>query len=116
MRRSEAILVIVALLASPLALVARGIFCNPSQANCMMACAHASLESKTHCAAGHAPMCGTHPGNRALDYGFVAPFAPALPLPYAQLSGLAVSFESMTNFEQSSVDGIFGVPFEPPRS
>jgi hypothetical protein len=66
--------------------------------------------------AEHAPMCGTHQGRHALDYGFIAPFAPAVPLPHAQLLGPRIANESVPHYAQLSVDGISSVPFEPPRS
>jgi hypothetical protein len=119
MRRVQAILVIVAFLAAPIALLARGVFCDPAECDCMTICAHLVSQGKPMCGmAKHAaaPMCGTHQGHHALDYGFIAPFAPAIPLPHAALSVPLVSREFAPQFAQVSVDGIHSVPFEPPRS
>lgn len=119
MRRLEAILVIVAFLAAPIALLARGVFCDPAECDCMTICAHLVSQGKPMCGmAKHAaaPMCGTHQGHHALDYGFIAPFAPAIPLPHAALSVPLASREFAPQLAQVSVDGIHSVPFEPPRS
>ncbi len=117
MPRLPAILVIVALLASPLALLARGIFCDPSECTCRVVCPmHASHTQPMCGVVKQAPMCGTHQGRHALDYGFIAPFAPAVPLPHAQLPGPRTFSGSVPHFAQLSVDGISSVPFEPPRS
>lgn len=119
MRRVEAIFVIVAFLAAPIALLARGVFCDPAECKCMTVCAHPMSQSKPMCGMTQhsaAPMCGTHQGHHALDYGFIAPFAPAVPLPHAALA-VPVGFrEFAPQLMQLSVDGIYSVPFEPPRS
>jgi hypothetical protein len=115
MRSIPATLVILALLAAPVALLARGVFCDPSECKCMVICARA--HSKPMCGmVQHAPMCGTHQGHHALDYGFIAPFAPAIPLPYVAVESPVASREFISQLAQVSVDGISSVPFEPPRS
>lgn len=117
MHRIQAILVILAFVAAPVALLARGVFCDPAECKCMTVCAHQGSQSKPMCGmATHAPMCGTHQGHHALDYGFIAPFAPAVPLPYAAIAGPVSAREFAPQFSQISVDGIYSVPFEPPRS
>lgn len=117
MRRIQAILVILAFLAAPVALLARGIFCDPAECKCMTVCAHQMSQSKPMCGmAGHAPMCGTHQGHHALDYGFIAPFAPAVPLPQATVAVPTAARLLLATFSQSALDGVFAVPFEPPRS
>ena len=119
MRRLQSILVIIAFVAAPLALLARGVFCDPAECTCATVCAHEVSQGKPMCGmARHAaaPMCGTHQGHHALDYGFVAPFAPAVPLPHAALAVPVASREFATQFSQVSVDGTYSVPFEPPRS
>jgi hypothetical protein len=117
MVRFQGILVVIALLAAPLALMVRGIVCDPSECKCMTVCAHMSMsQSQPNCGmATHAPMCGTHQGHHALDYGFISPFAPAVPIPQTHLAGLAASHEFVSAFSQSSVNGFLASPFEPPR-
>jgi hypothetical protein len=112
-------LVIIALLATPLALLARGIACAPSDCNCAMAelASHSAAQNQHLCGATkHVPMCGTHPGHHPLDYGVIAPIAPTAPLPYAQLTRPAISAEIIAQYAQSTVAGVFSIPFEPPRS
>jgi hypothetical protein len=119
MLRLPAYLVILALLATPLALLARGIACNPSECDCMALCARQAAAQNMHlCGAREhaAPMCGTHRGNHALDYGFVAPIAPTAPIPLAQIAPLFVSSELVAPYEQSPVSGFVSALFEPPRS
>jgi hypothetical protein len=87
MRRAQAILVILALLAAPLALLAR------SAAGSMSGCAgmccpihgsHAArvLHEKMLChhgEAGHFFECAITPGHHGIDYGLIAPLAPTAP-------------------------------------
>jgi hypothetical protein len=117
MFRAQAVLVVIALLATPLVLVARGIVCDPAECTCMVVCARQVSHSQPMCgAAKHAPMCGTHQGHHALDYGFIAPFAPAVPLPHAQLAAPASSSAFVAQYVQSPVVGFSSTPFQPPRS
>jgi hypothetical protein len=117
MLRAQAILVVIALLATPLVLVARGIVCDPAECDCMVVCARQVSHSQPKCdAAKHTPMCGTHQGHHALDYGFIAPFAPAVPLPHAQLSAPVSFIQFVAPYVQSPVAGFSSAPFEPPRS
>ena len=117
MPRLQAILVIVGLLASPVALLARGIFCDPSECTCAVVCPMHAAHSQPKCgAAKQAPACGTQQGRHALDYGFVTPFAPALPLAHAQIATPAPSLEFRPRYAQVSADGVSTAPFNPPRS
>jgi len=119
MHRAQALLVVVALLATPLALLARGIACNPSECDCMALCARQAAAQNMHlCGASKhaAPMCGTHRGNHALDYGFIAPMAPTAPLPHAKVAPPAISDEFVAPYALSAVAGFSSAPFEPPRS
>jgi hypothetical protein len=115
MFRTQAILVMIALLAAPLALLTRGIVCDPAECNCMTVCARHAAQTPMCGAANHAPMCGTHQGRHALDYGFIAPFAPAIPLPHAQLAIPAVSNPFEAQYAQSPLAGFSAAPFQPPR-
>ena len=118
MLRLPAYFVITALLATPLALLARGIACNPSDCNCMALCARQAAAHSEHlCGAARlAPMCGTHRSNHAIDYGFIAPIPPTAPIPRARLAELAVSNDFVTPEAQSAIAGSLSVPFHPPRS
>jgi hypothetical protein len=118
MLRFPAYFAIVALLAAPLALVARGIACNPSQCDCMALCARQAAAHDMHLcgATKHAPMCGTHRGNHSLDYGFIAPLAPTAPLPRIQLAPPTGASELLAAYTQAAIAGFSSAPFEPPRS
>jgi len=118
MLRFPVYLVLLALLATPLALLARGIACNPSECDCMALCARQAATQNMHLcgATKRAPMCGTHRGNHALDYGFIAPMAPTAPLSHPRLARPAISNEFVAQYVQSSVAGFLSAPFEPPRS
>jgi hypothetical protein len=118
MLRLPAYLVVVALLATPLALLARGIACDPSACDCISMCAREAAAHNQHLcgAVKQAPMCGTHRGNHALDYGFIAPLAPTAPLPRVQLAKPNASIEGVTWYAQSAITGFLSAPFEPPRS
>jgi hypothetical protein len=117
MARFSALAVMIALLAAPVSLVARGIFCDPSQCNCAVMCPMHASQSQPLCGmAKHAPMCGTHQGRHALDYGFISPFAPAVPLPHVQLANPLFSQGFAVQYAQFSVNGVSPSVFEPPRS
>lgn len=117
MPRFPAILVVIAMLATPLALLARGLACDSSECDCMAMCQRQAAQDRHLCGAvKHAPMCGTHQGRHAIDYGFIAPIAPTAPLPPAQLALPALSSEFLTPYTQFAVTGFASAPFEPPRS
>jgi len=117
MFRAQAILAVIALLAAPVALLARGIVCDPANCTCAFACAHPVSRSQPMCGAvKHAPTCGTHQGHHAIDYGLIVPIAPTAPLPYAQFAAPALSPEFVLEYQQSPIAGFSAVPFEPPRS
>jgi hypothetical protein len=119
--RCKSVLLIVALLAVPLALLARGIACDTAG---MICCSFHGSSSRSQnqdvfCGrptAEHVPVCGTRSGHRPLDYGFIAPIAPTAPealvvLPVPSTTRQFVAFDS-----QSTLSGIRAAPFEPPRS
>ena len=123
MRRTQAILVIVALLATPLALVARGLACDTSV--CVCACCrphgHSSPPQFTaaehrRIAAGYCPYCGMKLKHRSMDYGFLAPIAPTAPLPVAAVPSPAIARETVAIFTPSPLSGYLPEPFEPPRT
>jgi hypothetical protein len=106
MRRAQLILVIVGLLSTPLALLARGISCDNSTFVCCMM--HSQHSQICH--------CPVKTGHRALDFGFIAPMAPTQAMPTAEL-GVPVSLRrAVTNYEQSPLSRLPSEPFEPPRT
>jgi hypothetical protein len=117
MTRLHSVLVVIALLAAPLALLVRGVVCDPAQCSCMMVCPVQASHSQPLCgAAKHAPMCGTHQGHHALDYGFIAPIAPTMLSAQIPVTIPGFSWEFVATLAQSAISGFVSAPFEPPRS
>jgi hypothetical protein len=133
MRRVQAILVIVALLATPLALLARAV--EPGMPDCNGMCclphgSHHHVPARNsspeplkedmachHGAAGHMMECSMKSGQQRMDYGLSAPFPPA------QTSALSfVDRPKMSRFANSQFAagnlsaGFLAGPFQPPRS
>jgi hypothetical protein len=131
MRRTQAILVILALLATPLALLARatgmdsmacnGMCCLPhgqhhSAANTSQRSPHDGMSCE-HGALGHLLECAMKSGHQRLDYGFLSPLAPTKPSTLASVSALnlprVARFQSRTETPSA---GFVANPFQPPRS
>jgi hypothetical protein len=129
MQRAQAILLVIVLFATPLALLARassglGSACN--NLCCLRHGAHAGHASESeesgsgmtchHGEAGHAMFCSMKAGHHLMDFGFLAPLAPTAPsssvilvLPVPARTAIAQSLDSLPA-------GFFSAPFEPPRS
>jgi hypothetical protein len=122
MMRFHAIAVIVALLSTPMALLVRGIVCDPAECKCMTVCTGQGSNSASHAnelcgAAKHtAPMCGIHQGHHALDYGFIAPIAPTMLSAQTAAPNPELSREFVVPMTRSAISGFIPAPFEPPRS
>ncbi|MHB8411538.1 MAG: hypothetical protein ACYDDI_06270 [Candidatus Acidiferrales bacterium] len=120
LRRIQAVSVVVALLAVPLALVARGYACAPRR--CTMMCClrhkHADAHMKMNCAgASGAPACTMQcNSHKNIDYGLASPLAPTqlaegvtLPVPkVARLSSFLPRHMASSGFAFE--------PFKPPRA
>ncbi len=132
MRRIQAILVIIALLATPLALLARAtgmdsMTCNgmcclphaPHHAMPVSAPQHATHEGMSceHGALAHIVECTMKPGHQRFDYGLVSPLAPTRPSALASIEALnlprVTGFQSRTETPSA---GFAANPFQPPRS
>jgi hypothetical protein len=131
MRRAQSILLVLALFASPLALLARASYGLGSECNNLCCLPHGShgshqqnrqVTSKAegmachHKDAGSAAFCAMRGTHQALGYGLLAPLPPTtisafvrVPLPVPSRSKLAGSSESL-------FPGFIAAPFEPPRS
>jgi hypothetical protein len=114
-RRVQAILSIIALLAVPLALFARGEACqNPVCACCM---AHSSQThgkgmSCSHCAGqGKCGMSATTP-----DYGVNSPMAPTMAEALVAIVEPSTVRAAVPHFVSSRASGFAFLPFEPPRA
>ena len=127
MQRAQAILLVLVLFATPLALLARASFGLGSACNnlcCLRHGAHAghasdSKESAMSChhgEAGHLMFCSMKAGHHLMDFGFLAPLAPTAP---SSLVGLVLPVPARNAIAQSMdplASGFFAAPFEPPRS
>jgi hypothetical protein len=129
----QAILVIVALLATPLALLARAV--DPGMPDCNGMCclphgghhhfpvknsAPASLEEEMAChhrAVGHTMDCSMRSGQPRMDYGLIAPFPPAQTSIVAAINQPRVSRLVGSQFPAFHLSaGFLAGPFQPPRS
>jgi hypothetical protein len=122
MRRTHAILVILALLATPLALLARS-DCGPSACHCMCSLVNRSLASQAHraqmlCgqAAGSLHQCAMNTKHHPPDYGLNTLMAPTAPLPIAAFAASVATAQVFAPQMLSVPSGFFSAPFEPPRS
>jgi hypothetical protein len=132
MRRTQAILVILALLATPLSLLARATGMDSMACNGMCCLPHGQHHSTPvntsqhsphdgmsceHGALGHFLECAMKSGHPRVDYGYLSPLAPTRPSALASVSVLnppsVARFQSLT--EDLSA-GFAADPFQPPRS
>src|ERR1700722_4790147 len=123
MRRAQTILVIIALLATPLALLARSV------AGCMSGCAgiccpahgsHAArvLHKKMLChpgELGHVFECTMTSGHHGIDYGLIVPIAPTAPSVIASVGIPEVSRAVTAQLLEVASSGFLSTPFQPPR-
>ena len=133
MRRVQAILVIVALLATPLALLARaddsgmaacnGMCCLPhgghhaSPARRSAPASHEEDMACHHGALGHMMECSMRSGQPRMDYGLLAPFPPAQTSVVTSLARPKVSRLANSHFPDGNLSaGFLADTFEPPRS
>jgi len=122
MRRAHAILVILALLATPMALLARS-DCNPSACDCMCALVNKTLLAHGHHApllcgqgAGSMHQCAMNTKHHPPDYGLNALMAPTAPLPVASFAASVATAQVFAPQTPSMPSGFLAAPFEPPRS
>ena len=124
MRRVQIIFVLLALVSSPLALVARSEACAEAcTKSCCAALHHSSHDSDP--AAGHchgnrrgssARCCDEPVSNHALDYGFTV-LMPVSILPHvAALEVPAISGATVLSNPLHAPSGFSSAPFEPPRA
>ena len=112
MQRAKVTIVIVALLAVPLALLARGMACESSSGPrvCRMLCGpqHGNQPMVCHCAeksSKHIP-----------DFGLIAPLPPTEPEAFVVLAAPDSLRQPMHSQSQVSRPGFVPVPFEPPKA
>jgi hypothetical protein len=121
MRRFQAILAVIALLASPLALLARSTPDDPTQCcgtYCPMRSAHSSQHGKIICGSLSAAerSCGcTMRSNQQPDYGLNTIMAPTMPSALARLNIPVSSRHATISYAEFSLSGSDATPFHPPR-
>jgi hypothetical protein len=122
MRRAHAILVILALLATPMALLARS---DCDQAACARTCnlVNRSLAAPARgtpmlCgqAASSIHQCAMNTKHHPPDYGLNSLMAPTAPLPIAAFAASVATTQVSAAHRLSTPSGFFAAPFEPPRS
>lgn len=117
MRRIQAASLIVALLAAPLALVARGYACAPQE--CTMACCrgrHGMKMDCSHSAPGMAMCMMCHNSQATPDYGLAAPIAPFQLAAAAKLPRPEVRRTASVKDAAADSAGYSLPPFQPPRA
>lgn len=119
MRRAKTMLVIVALLATPLALLARGMACE-SCACIMMCCApqgsHSQHGKAMMCGAKQGMQCGMNSSKHQPEFGLIAPIAPTFTEAFAAVSAPGAIREPVRLSSQFTLQGFASTPFEPPRA
>lgn len=132
MRHAQAILVMMALLAGPLALLARtssagmpacnGMCCLPHAGHSVPARHPMNKSSREgmlchRVAAHHAVQCACMiPGHVPLDYGLFAPMAPTTPSQHARIAGPPASRQGISIQTPDFLSASLPVPLQPPRS
>jgi len=120
MRRIQAVSLLIALLAVPLALIARGYACVPQQCTMMCCLPHARADAhmKMNCSgAGRAPACTMQcNSHKNVDYGLTAPLAPTQLAEGVALSAPKVSRLSFFLLRHMASSGFTFQPFKPPRA
>jgi len=131
MRRAHAIIVIVALLAKPLALLARAGSAEEPECNRMCCLQHGAHSSHMHhpmksstVQGAFCPHSGSHKdcrcvmraGDQHVDYGFLAPIAPTAPcaIVYVEIPDTSRGISSL--YTELPAPGFLSAPFEPPRA
>jgi hypothetical protein len=119
MRRAQSILVIVALMATPFALLART--ASGEQAQCSRVCC---VVRRGHSAKPRRCICGVPAQNlqcamksipHTPDYGLNAPIAPTEPSPLVSLAAPETRRGAFVSIAKMIPSGFSSVPFEPPR-
>jgi hypothetical protein len=133
MRRTQAILVIVALLSTPLALLARSTGTNSMDCNDGMCClphgphhptphhapqhpVHEAMSCE-HGAASHIIECTMNAGHQRMDYGLLSPIAPTKPSAVVSITPWNLPrVAGLPSPAQSLSAGFLANPFQPPRT
>jgi len=131
MRRAHAILVIITLLAAPLALLARAASVGMPECNRMCCLQHGSHSPHLHHpvkkSAAPGAFCANHAASQGcrcvmkaahdqVDYGFLAPIVPAAPSAIASVVIPVASRRICSPHSELPAAGFISAPFDPPRA
>jgi len=111
MRRVSIVVVILALLATPLALLARALSCESTA--CTMTCC---LPHGSHAHPGSAMCPCSKSGKQLPDFGRIAPMAPTTPEKFASVDEPDRAREFLCDLLPSTAQGFASAPFNPPRA
>jgi len=113
MRRAQAILVVLALLALPLAPLAWGMACESASVPMMCCMMHA-----THSPSGKPMLCRCTGKSQkpAPDTGLIAPIPPGIAVAHVEISAPQDARDRFLAFAESAASGYSSAPFEPPRA
>src|SRR5713101_1708554 len=131
MRRAQAVFVIIALLTTPLALLARA--ASAGEPGCNRMCC---LQHGVHSSHMHHPMkssavqgafcphsrsyedcrCVMRAGDQRMDYGFLAPTAPTAPSAITTVVIPDALRSTASPYTELTAPGFLSAPFEPPRA
>src|ERR1700739_2950914 len=125
MQRAQAILLVIVLFATPLALLARassGLGSACTSLCCLRHGPHAGHGPRAdrmdcrHGEAGHAMLCSMKAGHQLMDLGFLAPLAPTTPSSSINLVLPIPNRAKTSHLDAIAYSGFPSAPFEPPRS
>ena len=116
MRRAQAVLLILSLLAVPLALMACIDSCDQVSCPCCADMSHGNSMNCRSAMTGHCDMSGRGQTQELPAFLLAAHQARTAALPFATVSAPPFSRTSLVNFVPSLSSGFHAVPFEPPRA
>ena len=113
MRRVHAILIVLALLALPLAPLAWGMACESASVPMLCCMLHT-----THSPSGKPMLCHCTGKSQktAPDTGLIAPIPPGTAAAHVEISAPQDARDHFHAFSESTIPGYFSAPFEPPRA
>jgi hypothetical protein len=111
--RAPIAVVILALLATPLALLARARACESASCTVMCCLPHSS---HSQAGVGMACHCSTKSGKQLPDFGRIAPIAPTTPEEFASVDAPDRSRQPLRSLSPSIAQGFASTPFNPPKA
>jgi hypothetical protein len=117
MRRAQALLVVVALLATPLALLAGVNSCAQVMCPMCAAAAQHAKGTKCNCPASHtAGKCGSSGQTQFPDFALANALAPTAPLPFFEMNPPSTNRAVASDLPIVDSRGFLYPPVAPPRS